>query len=147
MRSGREDGCGQVYDQDANVLLFQDEYVVAKDEGFIGSNCPSAPFPITETQLFLTNWRLVALSDPQTVVNVQRVAEGTHAHLTVLPGSSECACDYLEVYLDEVREFKKSLLGEIKLRMQVGTVELTGLSKPFRAELAKALDWYLTSHK
>jgi hypothetical protein len=144
MRSGREDGCGQVYDQDANVLLYQDEYIVSRAKGFIGSNCPEAPFPVTETEIFLTNWRLVALGPKEAHVEVNQVKSGTHSHFTVIPGGSECACEFLEVYLDEVREFKKTLLGELKLRLRVGTVELSGLEKPFRVELVKALDWYLT---
>jgi hypothetical protein len=147
MRSGREDGCGQVYDQDANLLLFTDEYVVSKDRGFIGSNSPNAPFPVTETDLVLTNWRLVALGDMQPVMNVERIGTGAHAHLTVVPGSKANACEFLEVYLDEVRDLKKTLLGELKLRMQVGTVEMSGMTKAFRVELVKALDWYLTSNK
>ena len=144
MRSGREDGCGQVYDQEAQLLLYHDEYVVSNDKGFVSSNCPEAPFPLIEADLHLTNWRLVALGPKQSVVDVHTVSEGTARHLSVLPSTGRCACDYLMLYLDEVREFKKSLLGELKLRMTVGTVELSGLGKPFRAELAKALDWYLT---
>ena len=77
-------------------------------------------------------------------VDVQTVAEGTQRHLSVTPGGFGCACNYLEVFLDEVREVKKSLLGEMKLRMKVGTVDMSGMSKPFRSELAKALEWYLT---
>ena len=145
MRSGREDGCGQVYDQDANVLLYQDEYVVVKEKGFISSNCPDAPYPLTESELYLTNWRLIALGPQGTYHSVDTVSDGMHQHYTV--GGGECACDFLEVYLDEVKELKKSLLGELKLRMIVGQVELTGLSKPFRSELVKALEWYLTPRR
>jgi hypothetical protein len=144
MRSGREDGCGQVYDQDANVLLYQDEYVVSKNKCFVGSNSPEAPFPVTEVDLHLTNWRLVALGPKESVVDVRTVVAGTHSHLSVVPATDRCACDFLELYLDEVREFKKSLMGELKLRLRVGTVEISGLGKPFRTELIKALDWYLT---
>jgi hypothetical protein len=140
MRAGREDGCGQVYDQDAQPLLYQDEYIVSQDKAFVGSNVPEAPYPLTEADIYLTNWRLLAIGEPHAHVDVQ--ATGSQ-HYAVI-GGSECACEYLEVFLDEVREFKKSLLGELKLRMQVGTVEISGLSKPFRAELGKALDWYLT---
>jgi len=144
MRAGREDGSGQVYDQDANLLMYQDEYVVSKDNGFVASNCPDAPFPIVEATVYLTNWRLVALGPMTSHVDVQTVSAGTHSHLSVVPGGVRSAAPYLEIFLDEVREFKKTLLGEIKLRMQVGTVELTSVSKPFRVELAKALEWYLT---
>jgi len=145
MRAGREDGCGQVYDQQANLVLYQDEYVVSKDKGFVESNCPEAPYPVTEADVYLTNWRFVALGPLKTLVEVDRVQMGTRAHLAV--GQSTCACDFLEVYLDEVKEFKKSLMGELKLRMKVGTVEVQGVSKPFRAELTKALDWYLKSKR
>lgn len=147
MRAGREDGCGQVYDQDANLLMYQDEYVVSKDDGFITSNCPEAPFPIIEATVYLTNWRLVALGQMTSHVDVQTVTSGTHSHLSVVPGGFKCVAPYLEIFLDEVREFKKTLLGEIKLRMQVGTVELSSISKPFRVELAKALEWYLTARR
>ena len=145
MRAGREEGSGQVYDQQANLVLFKDEYVVSKDKGFVGSNCPEAPYPVTEASIYLTNWRIVALGPIGTQVEVDRVQTGTHAHLTV--GQSRMACDFLEVYLDEVKEFKKSLMGELKLRMKVGTVEISGVSKPFKTELSKALDWYLKSHR
>lgn len=144
MRAGREDGCGQVYDQDANLLMYQDEYIVSKDNVFIASNCPEAPFPIIEATVYLTNWRLVALGPLTNHVEVQTVTAGTHSHLTVVPGGAQCAAPYLEIFLDEVREFKKTLLGEIKLRMQVGTLEISSVSKPFRVELFKALEWYLT---
>ena len=144
MRAGREDGCGQIYDRDANVLLYQDEYVVAKDKGFVSSNCPEAPYPVTEADVYLTNWRFVALGPMKPFVDVQTVSDGTARHLSVAPGGYQCACDYLELFLDEVREVKKSLLGELKLRMKVGTVEMSGLSKPFRNEIAKALEWYLS---
>ena len=50
-------------------------------------------------------------------------------------------------YLDEVKEFKKSLLGELKLRMRVGMVEISGVTKAFRTELVKALDWYIRSRR
>ena len=146
MRSGREDGCGHVYDQGANVLLYQDEYVVSKDKAFVSSNCPDAPYPLTEADLYLTNWRLVAIGPKGSHVDVQTVTSGTQQHLSVV-GDATCACEYIEVYLDEVREFKKTLLGELKLRLQVGMVEISGLSKPFRVELAKALEWYLTPRK
>jgi len=142
MRAGREDGYGQVYDQNAQVLLYQDEHVVSTDKAFVTSNSPAAPFPVTETDLFLTNWRLIALGKPEAHVDVARVGEGMHQHMSV--ASTITACDFLEVYLDEVMEYKKSLLGELKLRMRVGMVEMTGLSKPFRSELLQALDWYLT---
>lgn len=145
MRAGREDGCGQVYDQEANLVLFKDEYVVSKDNGFVGSNCPEAPYPVTEADIYLTNWRFVALGPMRTLVDVDRVQMGTRGHLAV--GQSRPACDFLEVYLDEVKEFKKSLMGELKLRMKLGTVEVSGVSKPFKAELSKALDWYLKSSR
>jgi hypothetical protein len=147
MRAGREDGCGQVYDQDANLLMYQDEYVVSRDDVFITSNCPEAPFPIIEATVYLTNWRLVALGQMVNHVDVQTVTSGTHSHLSVVPGGVKCAASYLEIFLDEVREFKKSLLGEIKLRMQVGTVDISSVSKPFRVELFKALEWYLTPRR
>ncbi len=147
MRAGREDGCGQIYDADANVMLYQDEYVVSKDNGFVASNCPDAPYPVTEADVFLTNWRIVALGPMKAHVDVQTVTAGTHSHLSVVPGGAVCACDYLEIFLDEVREVKKTLLGELKLRMQVGTVEISGLTKPFRTELFKALEWYLTPRR
>ncbi|NIP34372.1 MAG: hypothetical protein GWN18_05490, partial [Thermoplasmata archaeon] len=71
MRSGREDGCGQVYDQEANPLLYQDEYIVSRDKAFVASNCPDAPFPLTETECYLTNWRLLAIGEPEAYVDVQ----------------------------------------------------------------------------
>ena len=144
MRAGREDGCGQIYDADGTVLLYQDEYVVSKDKGFVASNCPDAPYPMTEADVYLTNWRIVAMGPMKTHMDVQTVTAGTHSHLSVVPGGTTLAADYLEVFLDEVREVKKTLLGELKLRMQVGTVEISGLTKPFRTELIKALEWYLT---
>jgi hypothetical protein len=144
MRAGREDGSGQVYDPDANLLMYQDEYVVSTDSCFITSNCPEAPFPIIEATVYLTNWRLVALGPLVSHVDVQTVSAGTHSHLSVVPGGVKSVAPYLEIFLDEVREFKKTLLGEIKLRMQVGTIEISSVSKPFRVELSKALEWYLT---
>ncbi len=143
MRSGREDGCGQVYDQDARPLLYQDEYIVVQDRAFVASNCPEAPYPLIEANVYLTNWRFLAIGDPRAHVDVGTVGYGTARHYAVV-GQTDWACEYLEVYLDEVREYKKSLLGELKLRMGVGTVELTELPKPFKVELTKALDWYLT---
>jgi hypothetical protein len=143
MRAGREDGCGQVYDQEANPLLYQDEYIVIQDKAFVASNCPDAPYPLTEANCYLTNWRFLAIGDPQAHVDVQTTQSHGYSHYAVV-GQTDCACDYLEVYLDEVREVKKTLLGELKLRMQVGTVDITELPKAFRKELQKALEWYLT---
>jgi hypothetical protein len=142
MRSGREDGANQVYDQEAKPLLYQDEYVVVSDKAFVASNVPEAPFPLTEANCYLTNWRFLAIGEPQAYVDVQRTSSIGYSHYAVV-GETDCACDYLEVYLDEVREFKRTLLGELKLRMVVGTVDLTELSKPFRKELLKALEWYI----
>ena len=142
MRSGREDGCGQVYDQEANPLLYQDEYIVSQDKAFVASNCPEAPMSLTEANCYLTNWRFLAIGEPQAHVDIETTRSHGHDHYAVV-GQTECACEYLEVYLDEVREFKRSLLGELKLRLQVGTVEITELSKPFRKELHKALEWYI----
>ena len=147
MRTGREDGLSQVYDGEANPLLYQDEYIVTQDKCFVGSNSPDAPFPVTEVQLYLTNWRLVALGEKEPLVHVDTVMEYGQQHYRVRPEGQQYACPYLEVYLDEVREFKKSLLGELKLRLQVGTVEISDLAKPFRVELVKALDWYLTPNR
>jgi hypothetical protein len=147
MRAGREDGLSQVYDVEANPLLYQDEYIVTQDKCFIGCNAPDAPFPVTEVQLFLTNWRLVALGEKEPLVHVDTVMEYGQQHYRVRPEGEQFACSFLEVYLDEVREFKKSLLGELKLRLNVGTVEISDLPKPFRVELIKALDWYLTPNR
>ena len=146
MRSGREDGCGHVYDQEANPLLYQDEYIVSQDKAFVTSNCPDAPFPLIEAECYLTNWRLLAIGEPSAHVDVQTTQSGGYSHYAVV-GQTDCACEYLEIYLDEVREFKKSLLGELKLRMSVGTVEITELAKPFKKELQKALEWYLTPRR
>ena len=146
MRSGREEGCGHVYDQQANPLLFQDEYIVTQEKAFVASNCPEAPFPISEVTCYLTNWRFLAIGEPQAHVDVQRTSAHGYDHYAVV-AETDCACEFLEVYLDEVREFKRSLLGELKLRMTVGTVEITELSKPFRKELMKALEWYLTPNR
>jgi len=146
MRAGREDGCGQVYDQDANPLLYQDEYIVVQDKAFVASNCPDAPYPLTEASCFLTNWRFLAIGEPRAHVDVQSTKGQGHAHYAVV-AQTDCACDFLEIYLDEVREIKKTLLGELKLRMNVGTVEITELPKPFKKELKKALEWYLTAKR
>lgn len=146
MRSGLEDGCNQVYDQEANPLLYQDEYIVSTDNAFVASNCPEAPFALAEVTCYLTNWRFLAIGEPKAHVDVQRTSAHGYDHYAVV-GQTDCACDYLEVYLDEVREFKRTLLGELKLRMNVGTVEITELAKPFRKELLKALEWYLTPNR
>ena len=146
MRAGREDGCGQVYDQEAKPLLYQDEYIVIEEKAFVASNCPDAPYPLTEANCFLTNWRFLAIGPPRSHMDVQTTQARGHAHYAVV-GQTDCACDFLEVYLDEVREIKRTLLGEVKLRMKMGMVEITELPKPFRKELQKALEWYLKSNR
>ncbi len=143
MRAGREDGCGQVYDVDANPMLYQDEYIVSQDKAFVASNCPDAPYPLTEANCYLTNWRFLAIGEPQSHVDVQTTQSHGYSRYAVV-GQTDCACEFLEVYLDEVREVKRTLLGELKLRMSVGTVDITELAKVFRKELQKALEWYLT---
>lgn len=145
MRAGKDDGFGQVYDQEARVILYQDEYVVSEDKGFVSSSCRDAPFPLTEGQVFLTNWRLVVLGPSEAQIHVDRVSDLSHSGLRVRPELSQSVCSFLEVYLDEVTEFKKSLLGELKLKLAGGSVEVSGISKPFRVELLKALEWYKKS--
>ena len=142
MRAGREDGYGYIYDEECKLLLYQDEYVVTKEKGFVASDSPHAPFPVTEGELMLTNWRLVCLGPTRQEVHVDTVQTLSHRGMRVRPELSHPICDYLEIYLDEVKDFKKTLLGEIKLSVSRGSVEVSGITKEFRSELLKALEWY-----
>ncbi len=147
MRAGREDGFGYIYDKDCELLLYQDEYVVSQEKGFVTSDSPLAPFPVTEGELMLTNWRLVCLGPSRQEVHVDTVQTLSHRGMRVRPELSHPICDYLEIYLDEIRDFKKTLLGEVKLSVLRGAVEVSGVSKEFRSELLKALDWYSRSKR
>lgn len=147
MRAGKEEGLEQVYDDEGHVILYQDEYIVSQEQCICGSSVPRVHFPLTEGTLHLTNWRIVMLGKMETLVEVDTVSESIHRGMRLRPELERKVCPFLEVYLDEVTEYKKTLLGEVKLTVGQGTVDISNLSKQLRGELLKALDWYLKSRK
>jgi hypothetical protein len=147
MRAGREDGYGHIYDAKCKPMLYQEEYVVTQQKGFVQCDCPEAPLPITEGDLYLTNWRLVALGPMAQDFAIDTVTFASHAGARIRPDLSHPVCDYLEIYLDEVLEAKKSLLGDVKLYVRRGTVDLSGTTKEFKSELLKAVEWYQRSRR
>ncbi len=147
MRAGREDGFGRIYDAKGRPMLYQEEYVVTQNKGFVSCDVPEAPLPITEGDVYLTNWRLLCLGPMKEDYATEAVTFASHAGARVRPDLSRPVCDYLELYLDEVIEAKKSILGDVKLLVPRGTIDMSGMSKEFRAEVLKAVEWYQRSRR
>lgn len=147
MRSGREEGFGHVYDAKGKPMLFQEEYVVKQNKCFVSSDCPEAPLGLMEGEVYLTNWRILALGPLKQVIVTDTLASGTYHAARIRHDLSKPACDFLEVYLDEIRDMKKTLLGDLKLFVPRGCIDVGGSSKEFRAELMKAVEWYLRSRR
>jgi len=147
MKAGRVDGFGRVYDARGKPLLYQEEYIVQQNRGFVSSDAPDAPLSLMEGDMYLTNWRLLVLGPvKQEFVTDEVSTEGYHS-ARFRPDLSKPACDYLELYLDEVRNAKRSILGDLKLFVPRGCVDVSGTSKEFKGELLKAVEWYLRSRR